>query len=241
MNIRTATPGDKPAIRDVVRRSMQASYSLDPKTIVGAIQEWYDEERLTAVLEDDGKLLLVAERDDQVVGFTDSVITGEGTAELLWLHVDPDYRSEDYGKQLYEATRDRLAGRGATTLRGRVLADNADGNAFYERQGLTKVGETEVEVDGTPHVENIYAEDEQPRLEAVEGDGRTVYVDHEDQERGSVAPFDVVYTNEDGEDLYGYWCSNCERLSNAMDPMGRIQCDACGNARKPTRWDSAYM
>lgn len=241
MEIRTAKPGDRPAIRDVARRSMQASYSLDPQTIVGAIEEWYDEDRLTAVFEDDGKLLLVAEQDDQVVGFADSVVTGEETAELLWLHVDPDYRSEDCGKRLFDATRNRLAGRGATTLRARVLADNADGNAFYEQQGLTKVGEAEVEIDGTPHVENVYAEDEQPRLEPVKDDGRTVYVDHEDQERGSVAPFDVVYTSEDGEDLYGYWCSNCENLSNAMDPMGRIQCDACGNARKPTRWDSAYM
>lgn len=220
---------------------MQASYSLDPKTIVGAIEEWYDESRLMDIFEDDGKLLLVAEHRDQVVGFADSVVTGEGTAELLWLHVDPDYRSEDYGQQLFEATRDRLAERGAATLRGRVLADNADGNAFYERQGFVKVGETEMEIDGTPHVENVYAEDEAVRLEPVEDDGRTVYVDHEDQERGSVAPFDVVYTSEDGEDLYGYWCSNCGRLSNAMDPMGRIQCDSCGNARKPTRWDSAYM
>ena len=220
---------------------MQASYSLDPKTIVGAIEEWYDESRLMDIFEDDGKLLLVAEHRDQVVGFADSVVTGEGTAELLWLHVAPDYGSEDYGQQLFEATRDRLAERGAATLRGRVLADNADGNAFYERQGFVKVGETEMEIDGTPHVENVYAEDEAVRLEPVEDDGRTVYVDHEDQERGSVAPFDVVYTSEDGEDLYGYWCSNCGRLSNAMDPMGRIQCDSCGNARKPTRWDSAYM
>jgi ribosomal protein S18 acetylase RimI-like enzyme len=241
MEVRTARSGDRPAIRDVARRSMQASYSLDPKTIVGAIEEWYDESRLLEVFEDDGKLLLVAEHDDQVVGFTDSVVTGAGTAELLWLHVDPDYRSEDYGKQLFEATRDRLAERGATTLRGRVLADNADGNAFYEQQGLVKVGEAEVEIDGTPHVENVYAEDEDVRLEPVDDDGRTVYVDHEDHERGSVAPFAVVYTSEDGEDLYGYWCSNCESLSNAMDPMGRIQCDSCGNSRKPTRWDSAYM
>jgi len=241
MHVRTAQIEDRPAIRDVARRSMQASYSLDPETIVGAIEEWYNEDRLTEVLEDGEKLLLVAEHHGQVVGFTDSVVTGEETAELLWLHVDPDYRSEDYGRRLFESTRDRLAERDTDTLRGRVLADNADGNAFYEQQGLTKVGGAEVEIDGTPHVENVYAEDEQPRLEPVQTDGRTVYVDHEDQERGSMASFDVVYASEGGEDLYGYWCSNCERLSNAMDPMGRIQCDNCGNARKPTRWDSAYM
>ena len=220
---------------------MQTSYSLDPKTIVGAIEEWYDENRLLDILEDEDKLLLVAEHRGQVVGFTDSVVTGEDTGELLWLHVDPDYRSEDFGQQLFEATRERLAERGATALRGRVLADNAGGNAFYEQQGLAKVGETEVEIDGTPYVENVYAESEEGSVETVDHDGRTVYIDHDNRERGSVAPFAVVYSSPDGEALYGYWCTNCENFSNAMDPMGRIQCDSCGNARKPTRWDSAYL
>jgi ribosomal protein S18 acetylase RimI-like enzyme len=241
MEIRPATPSDRPSIRDVARRSMQTSYSLDPKTIVGAVEEWYDENRLKDMLDDDDKLLLVAEREGQVVGFTDSVVTGEGTAELLWLHVDPDYRSEDVGRQLFEATRERLESKGAASVHGRVLADNAGGNAFYERQGFAKVGEEEVDIDGTTYTENVYATVERERLEPIDLDGRTVYLDHENRETGSVAPFNVVYTAEDGEDIYGYWCSKCSDFANAMDPMGRIQCDSCGNARKPTRWDAAYL
>ena len=222
---------------------MQASYSLEPKTIVGAVEEWYDEDRVAEMLEDEDKLLLVAEREGQVVGFTDSVVTGDGAAELLWLHVDPDYRSADVGSELFEATRDRLAGKGADTVRGRVLADNPEGNAFYERQGFVKIGEKEVDIDGTAHVENIYADvgDRRDRLEPVQVDDRTVYLDHGSGETGSVAPFRIVYTDEDAERVYGYWCSRCEDFSNAMDAMGRIQCDACGNARKPTRWDAAYL
>jgi len=222
---------------------MQASYSLDPKTIVGAIEEWYDESRIAEMLEDGDKLLLVAERDGQVVGFTDSVLTGDGVAELLWLHVDPNHRSEDVGSKLFAATRDHLAGKGADTVRGRVLADNAEGNAFYERQGFAKVGEKEVEIDGTTHIENIYAdvESQRERLEEVQVGDRTVYLDHESSETGSIAPFKQVYTDRGGEEIYGYWCSRCEDFSNAMDAMGRIQCDGCGNARKPTRWDAAYL
>jgi ribosomal protein S18 acetylase RimI-like enzyme len=242
MEIREANPGDRPAIRDVARRSMQASYSLAPTAIVGAVEEWYDENRLKDMFNDQDKVLLVVEVDGQVVGFADSVLTGENTAEILWLHIDPDYRGEDYGEGLFEATRNHLREMGATNLRGRVLADNAGGNSFYQNRGLVKVGEEEVDIDGTPYVENVYAEVEAERMEeAALDDGTTVYIDHENEETGSIGAFHVVYTERDGSDIYGYWCSKCESFANAMDAMGRIQCDECGNARRPTRWDAAYL
>lgn len=221
---------------------MQTSYTLDPTAIIGAIEEWYDENRLRNLLEDDDKVLLVAEHDDQVVGFSDSVITGESTGEILWLHVDPDYRGEDIGIELYKATQNHLASVGAGNLRGRVLADNAGGNAFYENRGLVKVGEETVDIDGTSYVENVYAEVEAERMEPVElDDGSEVFIDRENEETGSIASFYVVYTDRDAEDIYGYWCGKCDQLANAMDASGRIQCDECGNARKPTRWDAAYL
>lgn len=241
MEIREARSQDRPAIRDVARRSLETSYSLDPKAITGAISEWYDENRLKDMLSDDDKLLLVVEVDGQVVAFTDTVKTGEATAEILWLHVDPDYRGEGYGKKLFEGTKEKLAEMGVSNLQGRVLADNAGGNAFYQEQGLSKVGEEEVDIDGTTYIENVYAQVEEEGLEPLEVDGQTVYINHDNTETGSIAPFHVIYTEREGEEIYGYWCSKCEDQANAMDAMGRIQCDGCGNARKPTRWDSAYL
>jgi ribosomal protein S18 acetylase RimI-like enzyme len=241
MEIREARADDRPAIRDVARRSLQASYSLAPTAIIGAIEEWYDENRLRNLLEDEDKVLLVAATDDQVVAFSDSVMSGD-SGEILWLHVDPSYRGGDIGIELFKATKNHLASVGASNLRGRVLADNAGGNAFYENQGLVKVGEEEVDIDGTAYLENVYAEVEAARMEAVEtDDGETVYVDYENEETGSIDSFYVVYTDKDAEDIYGYWCGKCEQLANAMDASGRIQCDECGNARKPTRWDAAYL
>lgn len=241
MNVHEAQPQDRPAIRDVARRSLQASYSLEPEAIAGAIEEWYGEDRLQEILDADDELLLVAESDQQTVGFSESSIREGGTAELRWLHVDPDYRAESYGEQLFEETREHLEDRGAPTIQGRVLADNPDGNAFYERQGLEKVGEEEVEIDGEPYVENVYAELEESGLEQLDVDGQSVYLDHNTTEQGSLAPFHVAYTDEAATDIYGYWCGNCERFANAMDSMGRIQCDSCGNDRKPSRWDAAYL
>jgi len=241
MEVREARPQDRPAIRDVARRSLQASYSLEPKAITGAIEEWYGGERLSDVLDSSGQFLLVADLDGQVIGFSESAITDDDTAELLWLHVDPDYRAENYGEQLYAATRDRLEAQGVSTIQGRVLADNPDGNAFYEGKGLEKVGEEEVEIDGEPHVENVYAEVDESGIEQIKDDGESLYINHDTAEQGSLSPFRVVYTDVKASSIYGYWCSKCGNLANAMDPMGRIQCDTCGNTRKPTRWDAAYL
>ena len=75
---------------------------------------------------------------------------------------------------------------------------------------------------------------------ATAPDGRTVYVDREATERGSKAPFYVVYVTDDAERRWGYFCGNCETFDNAMDSMGRIRCNACGNLRKPDQWDAAH-
>ncbi|UPV74325.1 DUF5816 domain-containing protein [Halorussus limi] len=71
-------------------------------------------------------------------------------------------------------------------------------------------------------------------------DGRTVYVARGEGDRGSKGQFFVVYGDEARENRYGYLCGNCERIDNAMDPMGRIECNVCGNVRKPTEWDAAH-
>lgn len=70
--------------------------------------------------------------------------------------------------------------------------------------------------------------------------GETVYVDRDEGEIGSKGPFYVVYGTSDAERRWGYFCSNCETLDNAMDSMGRIECNQCGNIRKPDEWDDAH-
>jgi len=239
VDLREAQVSDRPALRDVARRSLEASYPVGPGTIAAAVDEWYAADRLGERIDGEGELLLVAERDDQVVGFADAARTGESTAELYWLHVDPDYRAESYGERLFERTREQFAARGAENLLARVLGINSGGAAFYERHGMEQIGEETVEIDGRSYAQEIYAEFAAD-TEAVDVDGASVHVDHTATEQGSLGEFHLVYAEEDG-DHYGYWCAKCESLANAMDPMGRIQCDGCGNTRKPTRWDAAYL
>lgn len=71
-------------------------------------------------------------------------------------------------------------------------------------------------------------------------DGDTVYVSRTDGDRGSKAPFLVAYQAADASNRYGWFCANCESFDVAMDAMGRVQCNECGNLRKPTEWDAAH-
>jgi hypothetical protein len=70
-------------------------------------------------------------------------------------------------------------------------------------------------------------------------DGRTLYVSRE-AERGNKAPFFVVYADEAGERRWGFYCANCETFDNAVDSMGRIQCNECSNFKKADEWDAAH-
>ncbi|MFO7925465.1 MAG: GNAT family N-acetyltransferase [Halobacteriota archaeon] len=240
MEIREATAEDGPAVRSIALRSMEASYSLSPSTIESAIQQWYGEESFDDLLWDDDVMLLVVERDGEPVAFSESALV-DGRGDIHWIHVAAMHRGEGIGQTLYEATRERLETDGAETIRGLVLAMNSEGNRFWEERGLRKVDEGTVEIDGTPFIENVYVDEDTAELKPIVVDGQELYIDRGDAERGSEGPFYAVYTDEDRENRYSYYCGNCETLITAMDTMGRLSCDECGNQLKPTRWDAAYL
>lgn len=242
MDLHSLTVDDGPAVRDLVSRSMQASYSLGPSTIDAAVEEWFGDDALATKLEDGDVHLVGLSADETLVGIAEGVYHEEQEAgDVDWIHVDPDYRGEGYGKRLFEELTATMEERGAAYVRGMVLANNADGNAFYREHDFEKVGERDLEIDGSTYTEHIYHAADLDRFVVVEDEGREVYVDRTDVDRGSMASFYRVYSDPDGDQLYGYQCGHCSALANAMDAMGRIECTECGNTRKPTRWDAAYL
>ncbi|MFC7202131.1 DUF5816 domain-containing protein [Haloferax namakaokahaiae] len=75
---------------------------------------------------------------------------------------------------------------------------------------------------------------------ATVSSGKTVFVATDEPRIGSKGPFYIVYASEDAENRWGYKCSNCGSFDTAMDTMGRIECNGCGNVRKPEEWDAAH-
>jgi ribosomal protein S18 acetylase RimI-like enzyme len=251
MEIREATTDDIEGIRRVARESLLESYTpaLPEDTIDHAVETWYGED-LSEELDDEDALLLVGVEDGTVAAFSESYLTqvGNRTGEINWLHVAPDYRGKGYGSKLLSGTESRLVDHGIARLKGKVLEANESGPGFYESHGYERGSEREIEIgDGTftewsfvklPGDEGAGAAPLDPRrLE----DGTTAYVAYDESDRGDEGPFFVVYTDEAREERYGYFCGRCESFDIAMDAMGRVECNSCGNRRKPSRWDASYL
>ncbi|APW99710.1 GNAT family N-acetyltransferase [Halobiforma lacisalsi AJ5] len=249
MEIREATTTDVDAVRSIAEESLNSTYTdfLDEETIDEAIEQWYGE-GFVDFLEDDHALVLVVERDGEVVGFSQSELVGQryGTGQLQWLHVAPDQRGDGTGVRLLVRTRERLLEEGADQVVGFVLADNEGGNQFYRDHGFERAGQREVEIGSETFTENVYVESDLGdegwgAVDELEVDGESVYVSYGEAARGAKAPFYSTYSTADREEVYAWLCGNCDSLDNAMDTMGRIECNVCGNRRKATRWDASYL
>ncbi|PSP76043.1 GNAT family N-acetyltransferase [Halobacteriales archaeon QS_3_64_16] len=72
-----------------------------------------------------------------------------------------------------------------------------------------------------------------------DGSDTEVYLDREETESGTEAPFVVAYADAEFTDRYGYYCANCGSLDTALDESERIECTECGNSHAP-RSEEAY-
>ncbi|ELY44433.1 GNAT family N-acetyltransferase [Natronorubrum sulfidifaciens] len=249
MEIREATVADIDDIRSIAHRSLGSTYTdfLGDATIDDAVEQWYGDS-FADELEDDHSLVLVLERDGTIVGFSQSDLVGQryDTGRILWLHIDPDSRGGGTGVRLLVRTREKLLEEGADQIQGLVLEDNEGGNEFYRDHGFEQAGQREVEIGDETFTENVYVESDLGEggwgaVDELEVDGETVYVSYGEASRGAKAPFYNVYTSDDRTEQYALLCGNCNSIDNAMDAMGRVECNACGNRRKATRWDSSYL
>jgi ribosomal protein S18 acetylase RimI-like enzyme len=244
IEIREAETGDVEGIRNVALESLRASYAdvLDEEVIETAVEKWYDDDAMDAELEEEGMLYLVAVAGDTVVGFSQSLVLPEDPAgTILWLHVDPGNRDRGVGSTLLKHTQAVLSERGVEHVTAEVLAGNENGTRFYEANGFERTTERETEIGDGTYTEVVYVQEGKEKFESREYDGQTLYVNWVESDRGSKAPFFAAYSDEEGEELYGYFCSNCESFDTAMDSMERLECNQCGNTKKPVRWDASYL
>jgi ribosomal protein S18 acetylase RimI-like enzyme len=249
MEVREATPADESEIRRVATASLRETYAdpLGGEIVEAAAEEWYTADRLRDRIDATDTEYLVAETDDdEVVGFSESELDGDATAAIQWLHVHPDARGQGVGVELLERTEAVLLDRGANRVEGRVLAANEAGNEFYRDHSFARTGDRGLAVAGETHTEHRYvslpADDSDVELtELRETADGPLWVAFDERERGSEAPFYAAYRDEARSEKYGFYCANCESADTAMNTMGRVTCNDCGNERRESRWDAAYL
>jgi ribosomal protein S18 acetylase RimI-like enzyme len=251
MEIRTAKGRNTDDIARAARASLSESYShfVDEETIDEMVEQWYAQDRITELLDDNHAVVEVVEADDEIVGFAQgaTVETEPMVGEIHWLHVVPGEREAGIGVQLLGHLQKTFEDRGAEILRGLVLAENEAGTTFYTDHGFERAGTTTVDIGDQEFDEVVFEKQlgDEPAEQVVEQitgpESRELFVTFSEAERGLRAPFYPVFGTRELADRYGWFCGDCESVDNTMDAMGRIVCNSCGNKRKATRWDASYL
>lgn len=142
MKIRKAEPADATQLTQIAQ---------DAKRYWGYPEHWLEHWRDDLTITPDfvnQNEVYVAEREGTVVGFYGLVTKGE-TAELDHLWVSPPHIGQGVGKELFLHAMQLASARKLANVH--IVADpNAE--AFYEKMGASRVGETVSELDGKPRV-----------------------------------------------------------------------------------------
>ena len=150
VHVRPATDSDLPAVGRVHALARARAYvDLVPAEALARVtperQERVWRERVAATRA--RSAMLVAERNDEVVGFTFGVDADDGddgdeVPQLNALHVLPAHHGTGIGHALHEALLAEIHGWGHDEVELWVLRGNEPAQAFYRRHGWTHDGTT---------------------------------------------------------------------------------------------------
>jgi len=147
VRVRTAGGGDEQALGRLGAMLVAEHHDFDPRRFIAPIPDLAQRygQFLMSQVEREGMLVLVAEREGEVVGYAYVGMEGNdymalrGPAGVLYdLVVDPAHRRQGIGSALMDAALDRLRELGAP----RVLLFTADKNhgaqALFDRAGFRR-------------------------------------------------------------------------------------------------------
>ena len=145
--IRPATPTDLAAIGKLGALLVQTHHDFDPKRFLPATSrtaEGYGA-FLGSKLDEPNIIVLVAERDGVVLGYTYAGVEGidymslRGPAGVVYdIIIDPAYRRQGVGRMLLDATLEELKGRGAPRVVLSTAEKNYAGQRLFDRAGFRR-------------------------------------------------------------------------------------------------------
>jgi len=138
VGIRAATPADTPTIGRLGALLVRVHHDLDPQRFIAATSRTESAygSFLGTQLDEPNIVILVAERNGEVIGYTYAGVEGtdymslRGPAGALYdIVVDPAHRGQGVGRMLLDATIEALKARGAP----RVVLSTAERNTVAQR------------------------------------------------------------------------------------------------------------
>lgn len=146
-SIRPATPTDLTAIGQLGALLVRMHHDLDPQRFIPATPQT---ERafgsfLGTQLDEPNIIILVAERDGEVLGYTYAGVEGNdymslrGPAGVLYdIVVDPGHRRQGVGRMLLDETLDAFKARGAPRVVLSTAERNDSAQRLFERAGFRR-------------------------------------------------------------------------------------------------------
>ncbi|KXB09638.1 hypothetical protein AKJ35_00515 [candidate division MSBL1 archaeon SCGC-AAA833F18] len=118
MRVRDFKPEDMERVLEIEHESFKDPY---PRSLLEHIHN----------LHPDG--FMIAEINDEIVGYIIGVMRWGGTGHVLAVAVSPPYRRRGVGKSLMVNMMDRLQRKGASRIRIEVRASNTVAQSFYQK------------------------------------------------------------------------------------------------------------
>ncbi len=147
ISVRRARLDDAPILGRLGALLVRTHFEFDPKRFLPVMPQ--TEERygafLSGQLDDPDAVLLVAEQDGSVVGYTYGSVEGydymslRGPAGVLNdIVVEPSFRGRGIGRMLLEATIDELKARGVPRVVLSTAEQNESAQHLFERSGFRR-------------------------------------------------------------------------------------------------------
>ena len=145
--IRPAAPADLPAIGRLGALLVRTHHDFDPERFIAATPrtEHGYASFLGTQLEKPNVVVLVAERDGAVIGYTYAGVEGfdymslRGPAGVLYdIVVDPAHRGNGVGRMLLDATIAALEARGASQVVLSTAERNESAQRLFDRAGFRR-------------------------------------------------------------------------------------------------------
>jgi ribosomal protein S18 acetylase RimI-like enzyme len=143
--IRQATAKDLPAIGRLGALLVRTHHDFDPQRFIAPSPDTEDRYGwfLGTQLKKPNVIILVADRDGKVIGYTYSGVEGNdymalrGPAGVVYdIVVDPDHRKQGVGRMLLDATLKALKARGAPRVVLSTAERNSDAQRLFDRAGF---------------------------------------------------------------------------------------------------------
>ena len=147
VNIRPAAPADMSAIGRLGALLVREHHDFDPQRFIAATsqtEKGYGS-FLGRQLAEPDIVIIVAERDRKVIGYTYSGVEGtdymslRGPAGVMYdIVVDPDHRQQGVGRMLVDATLEALKSKGAPRVVLSTAERNAAAQRLFDRAGFRR-------------------------------------------------------------------------------------------------------